>query len=1086
MPADETTTIDLAAAIKGVDHLHLVRNAGSNETVVRNAITEMLSDTYPYATRPWWVRQQILGAERLTRWVENGEPRWGSTDTIIGVTAVEYESDLRANAKFLLGRSQVAQYCAGLLNDGVPVDDVVGVLSDGVDWYAFRIKNVAARSLGDYAVEDFELEEVAHVTTTMSDPGSVQQLIDFFDAYLARAEKTPLTGAALAMHLGLQSGVGAQYLTACGAAIDKARAISPGQAALVDGVWQDFERYLSGGNPTVAQQRDAYVREFYLSLIARLICANVVSGTALRSSDVELQEILCGTFFDNKGLVRLVEHDFFGWLNRFEVVGAVLDIAREIQADLRAYNFATILDTDVFGTLMSQLADSTQRLLLGQEWTPTWLAVAMAREALAMLPADEWPRFTDVCAGSGSMIAAVCRELHGRLEGAGIERKSAESLRLLTQAVTGFDVDPLATLLAKVNWVVVNRDWLPMNGSTQVSIPIYNADSLFALAPIWGERDETDDHDTLHLDDRDVSLPRYLVDPINQTLFDAVLDRCTHLALVHVAPSGSETVDQRTLEQLVSDAIIDVSADLDVSQTEQLMAFARSLTDALVDLERAGRDGIWSFILRNSYRPSLVKGQFNGLITNPPWLAMSRLAGNPFASVLAQLADRFDLRPPGAAFPHLEMATVFLAYAVAHYLTDPAVVACVLPLSVTTGTQHEPLRRQLSGRTRTPIQMQPSKLWLVSKETFANLSAVLIGVRGAPPVINEIPAAHIGVGGEAPAALYVVEFAGRFLWSSQEPGAGIPGGYPDGLASQGADLMPRRLVAVTVESEQPGTVTVRSPKLGEPDWYLVSAAKKHEDFEIPATTIPARFRHKMWLSNHLVAFRLSEPADIVIPVLRSAGSLQLASEATISASPTARRHFDKILAESDFDSLTDFWRRGLNMRNKLINQDLIAANATGYLVVYGAGGEIPSAAYVSLAEYSGELPLIDQTLYWILVVSEDEAVYMCGLINNPSLAEYIRPYVPQGAFGGRHLHTLPPKAIPIFDATNSDHVAVVAETRALIGELEREVFPSVTTDGTLAQRRTATRRLIASLPSYGAYDTACANLYGCGQFGPAD
>jgi hypothetical protein len=30
----------------------------------------------------------------------------------------------------------------------------------------------------------------------------------------------------------------------------------------------------------------------------------------------------------------------------------------------------------------------------------------------------------------------------------------------------------------------------------------------------------------------------------------------------------------------------------------------------------------WAFILRNIYRPGLLSGQFNGLVSNPPWLGV--------------------------------------------------------------------------------------------------------------------------------------------------------------------------------------------------------------------------------------------------------------------------------------------------------------------------------------------------------------------------------------------------------------------------------------------------------------------------------
>lgn len=1076
---------DLRKAVAGVGELHRVRNSRSNETVVRHTVTQTLSDVYPPDIRPWWVKQQIQGAERSTFWIEDGLARHGRADTIIGATAVEYESDLRVNAKYETGKHQVAQYCAALLNAGVCVDDIVGVLSDGVEWYSYRLAGVPNRAPGNYAVENLELEELAHVTTRPGDEDSVLDLMRFFEDYLARDEKAPLKGIDLAVHLGLNSSLGQHYVDRCAAAISKARAIIPQQATLVEKVWADFERYLSGGNPTPSQRADAYVREFYLSLLGRMICANVLARAPMRGTDAELKGILRGHFFDDKGLTRFVEHDFFGWMNRDEVIEPVLTIAREIQTDLRAFNFSVISDADMFGTLMSELAESTQRQLLGQEWTPSWLATSMARKLFTMLGPKEWPRFIDVCVGSGSMVAAVCRETQEYLARVGVAPKSQQAVHLLTQAVTGFDIDPLAALLAGINWLVVNRDWLPLDGSIPISIPIYNADSLFSLAPLWEWRTDQDEYDTLYLDGHQLELPRFLVGPVFQSLFDSIVDKCAHAAYNHVERAQLGSTAQAQLDLITSDSLAETGSSLDSRQMDQLANFTRTLTDRLVELERSDRDGVWPFILRNSYRPGLVKGQFNGLITNPPWLAMSRIAGNPFAVVLEGLARRFNLRPEGSTFLHLEMATVFLTYAAAHYLADGAGIACVLPETVTTGKQHARLRRQLSGRDNASvITIRPRELWFASRETFATLSSVLIATRDTPAYISELVSAEVFDGGSSPLTLYIAEFRGRFVWSDQEPGQGIPGGYRDGLAAQGADLMPRRLVSITLTSGNSGTVTFRSPGRGESNWYLLSDDKKHQEFTIPLTTLPGRFHHKMWISKHLTAFDLADPADIVIPAIRTDGSIYQADDATINASPRARRYFDKIIEISDFDSINDWWRRGLNQRSKLTNQNIIT-NSGGYLVVYGAGGKIPTANYVQIASLGDEPPLIDQTLYWTIVQTEDEAIYMCGLINNPFLAEYIRPFVPEGAFGERHLHTLPPKAMPKFDPADIDHAEIVKTTRNLIRQLDDiradpSALEMLNPNRKLQSRRTAARHLIESLPGYGEYNAACARIYSKG------
>ena len=53
----------------------------------------------------------------------------------------------------------------------------------------------------------------------------------------------------------------------------------------------------------------------------------------------------------------------------------------------------------------------------------------------------------------------------------------------LTRAATGFDIDPLAVMLAKTTWVVTLSQYLQGAGQ-DVVIPIYHADSLFATTPV--------------------------------------------------------------------------------------------------------------------------------------------------------------------------------------------------------------------------------------------------------------------------------------------------------------------------------------------------------------------------------------------------------------------------------------------------------------------------------------------------------------------------------------------------------------------------------------------------------------------------
>ena len=69
----------------------------------------------------------------------------------------------------------------------------------------------------------------------------------------------------------------------------------------------------------------------------------------------------------------------------------------------------------------------------------------------------------------------------------------------------------------------------------------------------------------------------------------------------------------------------------------------------LETLQRQGRNGIWHFIISNSYRPRLTEKQFNCIVSNPPWMAMSKLADNPYKNALGEIARKYAIQPHGAA-----------------------------------------------------------------------------------------------------------------------------------------------------------------------------------------------------------------------------------------------------------------------------------------------------------------------------------------------------------------------------------------------------------------------------------------------------
>lgn len=131
-------SLDLDAAGDFAMSASSMIRGGSKESPLRHLLSTSLPKMFP--ENPWWIQIQATGAETNARYRDRSKDRSGFIDTLIGKTAVEYEKNLDNKEIYNEGYRQVREYCASLINDGVTPDDIIGVLSDTVRWYAYTVE----------------------------------------------------------------------------------------------------------------------------------------------------------------------------------------------------------------------------------------------------------------------------------------------------------------------------------------------------------------------------------------------------------------------------------------------------------------------------------------------------------------------------------------------------------------------------------------------------------------------------------------------------------------------------------------------------------------------------------------------------------------------------------------------------------------------------------------------------------------------------------------------------------------------------------------------------------------------------------
>ncbi len=1057
---------------------------GKAEDVLRHALSAKLPLMFP--EQPWWVKAHVTGTEALAKFHELGAKKYGFVDVLVGATVIEYERDLRVLGAYDHGLHQVKQYCASQLNVGTPSDLLVGILSDTVRWSAFVVQNVKDLSTSPGATtfgpNHIELELIESCDLSAAGDVEAKKLGDFLVRHLGREGGRRLAALTLAKDLGFESPFCQTHLLPINALVHTAFKADPTYSGLITKLWTDFVSYLGGETAVGTFDMKSYVGELYILTLAKLICANVLTGKGMISEYAELHSILNGSFFKARGLPNLVEYDYFGWLNDSPYVTNLIEVARAIQDDLRAYDFKSSPAEDLFGTLMAQLAARSQRLLLGQEWTPAWLAAKLVGFALSKLPEDQQPRFVDMCCGSGAMVVETIKGAQGRLLAAGLKPGDPAALGELTAAITAFDIDPLAVMLAKVGWVLASKEWLVPGHEAQ--IPVYHADSLFANTPVTKAFSSAgEEQRKLRLDTEEVELPKFLIESTRQAFFDALLSRGYEMAMSSAASLKTTLTDQ-DIEVMVDAVAADSGAKLTADERAASLQFCGELLRALEVLQRAGRNGIWAFVLRNVFRPALVAGRFNGVVTNPPWLALSKIGSNPYRDALKKKADNYGIKAPGASHLHVEIATIFLLHAIDRYLTSDAVVACILPDTVLNGSHHEPFRAAKYLTADRSVQFDPKEIWKVASQTFKNEAIVLFG-RKRPPT-GEATTFHgrrVNRMGDEMTTFHVLLSGKKTAWTFDPPAVMAEVLTPNDsivdLFRQGADVMPRGVVFHS--AQKAGSSWNLGPiQTGSPLSFLRSDGKILPDFALTANGVSDQVMFDVLLSKHLAPWELASGSKGLLPFKWGASGWEPRTGSGIAALGAATIGALKTTLAATKETTEQFFVRVETDRKKLTNQGW---SDNDWLVLAPAGGKNPCAAYVRGGQIPCSKTIVDQTLYWAIVSSEDEAIYITALLNSPALAEVIREHQPRGAFGERHIHKLPYQRTPTYDSNNPKHQAVVNAAKALLSEwgvrrLQSDIQVFLAPEKHLITRRKKIRDGLAALPAWDNYVEACAELYG--------
>ncbi len=980
-------------------------NQGHSETDVRSAVRDFILGVD--LARPAEINQEESPTDGAA----------GRVDMVVRETFIEFKRNLYSGSVVNPGYiKQLDGYLAEAIARGRGIR--TGILTDGKRWIL--------RSIGDTATE--------LLTPPIQVFETAQQGLRLYEwlrdvALTEQAYDIAPTRENLRRYFGDASVATNQNLATLRWMYDQHRELNT--VRVKRRLWGDLLRAALGEVAGTSDGLDdLFVRHTYLSAVIGMAVQasfgiNIYDLAAQQPGDLLKGERLKAA----TGLSGIIESDFFAWptevsggdgfirslaqlVSRFDWRGAPPDIAANL--------YQTVIPAD-------------ERRQLGEYYTPDWLARAMVRELIAD-PLNQ--RVLDPACGSGTFIVEAVTHFLDAAGKSNLEPK--EILDRLRSAVVGIDVHPAAVHLARAAWAIAARTAIESAAgyNAAISAPVYLGDALqlrYQAPDLITANTITIETDK---DGPQLVFPIGLVDRADD--FDAFMYQVSteieggHDPLIALDDNGIHgTSDRKTLAETIA---------------------------TLQQLHNDGNDHIWAYYTRNLVRPvALSRAKVDVVIGNPPWLNYNQTASILREELRDQSWRQYGIWTGGNYATHQDVAGLFFARSVDLYLKDGGVTGMVLPHSALQSGQYAKWRTgKWEQRALTPkgnlskkveralsVNLGYKKAWDLEKlepNTFFPVASCVafaqrVGVDGGAEPLAGAVEQWLGQAG--------ADHVQRVCSGITDTSAAGDSPY-ESYARNGATIFPRCLFFVN-ETENPAliqagdTVTV-NPRRGSQD----KAPWKDLDLAgIFQQTIERRHVYDVHLGETVVPYATLEPLNAILPLRKGEHEFSVDTD---GVGGVRLAGLDQRM-RGRWQTISQLWENNksvgsrLNLLENLDYQGKLSSqlqwqqnNAERPLrVIYTKSGE-PTAAILQ-----DDAAFVENVLFWISCIDTNEAHYLLAIINSDALYQAVKPLMPKGQFGARHLQKhLWKLPIPEFDAGVPLHQEIAdAGAAAALGASQR-------------------------------------------------
>jgi hypothetical protein len=446
----------------------------------------------------------------------------------------------------------------------------------------------------------------------------------------------------------------------------------------------------------------------YYALLIKLIAAEIVvlsqsfatsphkkmlRAATSQKLKQELEKLETGSIFKDLGIINFLEGDLFAWY--LPAWNEDIEILiRAMVNKLDEYNPATLSEDpassrDLLKKLYQQLFPKSLRHDLGEYYTPDWLA----EHTLNRLQYDGNPdrRLLDPSCGSGTFLVMAITRIRAWYEEnrENCPFEEGELCQKILSNVIGFDLNPLAVMAARTNYLVAIRDLIRY--VDRVEIPVYLCDSIMTPSNYGSGRlltetglavGEIGSTQELKTSVANFYIPTEITGSLELiSQYVEILEFC-----VKNDYSPTEFIQRCQDERLP----VALSSNKEASSQEQQLTHSvqpihEALYRELLRLDQENQNGIWARIIKNAFAPLFI-GKVDFIIGNPPWVNWESLPAN-YRDSMKPLWQAYGLFSLSGAKGRLgggkkDLSMLFVYSCIDNYLSDSGYLGFVITQSI--------------------------------------------------------------------------------------------------------------------------------------------------------------------------------------------------------------------------------------------------------------------------------------------------------------------------------------------------------------------------------------------------------------------